>query len=324
MLQKNGKPVLVTGGAGFIGSHLVEELLEQGQQVRVLDNFSTGRIKNLEKLGDGRWRPGDDFEVICGDIRDPVTLDRATAGVGLVFHQAAMTSVPRSVEDPLTAQQINADGTLNVFMAARNHGVFRVVYASSSSVYGDNKALPKREVDENVARSPYALTKKINEEHGRLFMDLYGLETVGLRYFNVYGSRRDGQSQYAAVIPRFLAALLNNRPPTVCGSGRQTRDFTYVRDVVRANLLAMDAPSEACPGPYNIGRGERTSLVELLTILQDLLGTNITPCHEPARMGDVMHSEADITRAKVMLGFTPTFSLRQGLEHCIEWYKNNL
>jgi nucleoside-diphosphate-sugar epimerase len=324
MPQKNSRSVLVTGGAGFIGSHLVEGLLARGEQVKVLDNFSTGTMKNLEELSDGRWKPGKDFEVIRGDIRDPATLDKVMAGVGAVFHQAALASVPRSVEDPVTTQQVNVDGTLNVFMAALNHGVSRVVYASSSSVYGDVETLPKREGQEGPAKSPYALTKRINEEYGRLITELYGLETIGLRYFNVYGSRRDTQTEYAAVIPRFLGALLTGKPPDVYGSGYQTRDFTYVQDVVNANLLAIDAPTDSCPSAYNIGSGHRTSLLELLGILQDLLGTNITPNHKPARQGDVMHSAADTSRASTMLGFTSAFSLRQGLELSIDWYKSNL
>lgn len=318
------KKILVTGGAGFIGSHLVEGLLERGNTVRVFDNFSTGKSTNLEKLGDGRWKPQRDFEVIEGDLRNPDAVSAAVAGMDAVLHQAALGSVPRSVEDPMTTQQVNADGTLAVFLAARAANVSRVVYASSSSVYGDSPHLPKQEGVEGFPLSPYALTKRVNEDYARLFMDLYGMETVGLRYFNVYGPRQDPESEYAAVVPRFISALLAGQQPIVYGTGEQSRDFTYVKDVVAANLLSLEAPMEACGQSYNIGCGSQTTLLELLEVLEDLLGTTIAPRHEPPRAGDVMHSSADISKATRALGFQPQFDLRKGLEQGIEWYRENL
>jgi len=323
-----GKPtdrlVLVTGGAGFIGSHLVEGLLERGARVRVLDNFSTGKIENIEGLGNGRFRPGRDFELIEGDIRDAGMLDRAVDGVGAIYHQAALGSVPRSVADPMTTQQVNADGTLNVFLAAREHKVARVVYASSSSVYGDSQILPKREGAEGFPLSPYALTKRVNENYARLFGQLYGLETVGLRYFNVYGPRQDPSSQYAAVIPRFISALLEGRAPVIYGTGEQSRDFTYVKDVVEANIMAMEAPASACGAAYNIGRGDRATLLELLAVLRHLLNTEIQPIHDPPRPGDVMHSSADVSLARESLGFAAHSDLPTGLRESIKWYRDNL
>lgn len=324
MNEKTGKRMLVTGGAGFIGSHLVEHLVEQGYEVRVLDNFSTGKPENLDNLGDGNLKAGRDFEVINGDVRDMATVGRAMSGVAGVFHEAALGSVPRSVEDPVTTQKVNADGTLNVFVAARKQGVARVVYASSSSVYGDSETLPKVEGCEGFPLSPYALTKKVNEDFGRLFKELYGFETVGLRYFNVYGPRQDPDSQYAAVIPRFVTALLSGIPPTVYGTGRQSRDFTFVKDVVEANLLAMEAGPDALGRAFNVGRGERYSLLELLEVLRSLLGTQIEPVHEAPRAGDVMHSSADASLAQDVLGFASRFDLRQGLELSIKWYRENL
>ena len=323
-LRSGPRKILVTGGAGFIGSHLVEGLLDTGNTVRVFDNFSTGKNTNLEGLGGGRWKPQRDFEVIEGDLRNPDEVTRAVTGMDAVLHQAALGSVPRSVEDPMTTQQVNADGTLAVFLAARAAGIERVVYASSSSVYGDSPHLPKREGVEGFPLSPYALTKRVNEDYARLFMDLYGTETVGLRYFNVYGPRQDPESEYAAVVPRFISALLEGRQPIVYGSGEQSRDFTYVKDVVTANLLALEAPTEACGQSYNIGRGSQTTLLELLDALQDLLGVSIAPRHEAPRAGDVMHSSADISKATKILGFQPQFDLRKGLAQGIEWYRENL
>jgi len=323
MRKATGKSVLVTGGAGFIGSHLVEGLLERGAEIRVLDNFSTGKIENIEALGNGQFGPGRDFQLIEGDIRDADTLDRAVDGVGAIYHQAALGSVPRSVADPMSTQQVNADGTLNVFLAAKKHKVARVVYASSSSVYGDSQVLPKREGTEGVPMSPYALTKRVNEDYARLFGQLYELETIGLRYFNVYGPRQDPASQYAAVIPRFITALLAGHPPVVYGTGEQSRDFTYVKDVVQANIIAMEAPASACGAAYNIGRGDRASLLELLAILQDLLNTKIQPRHDPPRPGDVMHSSADVSLAREALGFSAQSDLPTGLRNSIQWYREN-
>ncbi|HMK36734.1 MAG TPA: SDR family oxidoreductase [Desulfomonilaceae bacterium] len=320
---KSGRRILVTGGAGFIGSHIVEGLLERGHRVRVLDNFSTGKMENLKNLGRGRWNAERDFELIQGDIRDAHTVAAATKGMDAVLHQAALGSVPRSVQDPVTTQHVNADGTLNIFVAARANGIDRVVYASSSSVYGDSETLPKREGTEGRGLSPYALTKKNNEEYSRLFMDLYGFETVGLRYFNVYGPKQDPMSEYAAVIPRFTTALLSGNRPVIYGTGRQTRDFTYVKDVVEANMLALEAPISACGRAYNIGCGSRESLLELLDTLKELLHTSIEPQFDPPRAGDVMHSSADTSLAERILGFRATHDLATGLAQSIEWYREN-
>jgi UDP-N-acetylglucosamine 4-epimerase len=322
MPNTNSTTVVVTGGAGFIGSHLVEELVLQGYRVRVLDNFSTGRMENLDRLGDGALRPGRDFELIQGDIRDAHTVNEVVHGAEVIFHQAALGSVPRSLEDPLTTHTVNADGTLNIFWAARSESVRRVVYASSSSVYGDSESLPKREGSEGRALSPYALTKKINEEYGRLFKELYGIGAVGLRYFNVYGPRQDPSGPYAAVIPRFTSALLAFQRPLIYGTGRQSRDFTFVGDVVKANLLAMEAPREACGAAYNIGRGDRTTVADLLDTIQSLLGTSVEPRYESPRPGDVEHSLADVSAARKMLGFAASTELRAGLELSMDWYRS--
>lgn len=324
MPNKSGRLMLVTGGAGFIGSHIVEALVTRGDQVRVLDNFSTGKMDNLEGLGNGSLEPGRDFQVIYGDIRDYRDVEKAASGADGIFHEAALGSVPRSIEDPVTTQNVNADGTLNVFTAARNRAVPRVVYASSSSVYGDTATLPKREGCEGKPLSPYALTKRVNEEFGRLFRELYGLETVGLRYFNVYGPRQDPEGPYAAVIPRFVSALLAGERPVIYGDGSQSRDFTYVEDTVEANLLAMDASSEACGSAFNVGSGDRTTVIDLLNVIQDLLAVNIEPCFEPARPGDVKHSTADTSRARNVLKFSATRDLKTGLGESLEWYRANL
>ncbi len=301
----------------------MEGLLERGDRVRILDNFSTGRRENLKGLI-SRWEPGIAFEIIEGDIRNFEAVSEAAEGVEAILHQAALGSVPRSVADPVTTQQVNADGTLNVFLAARERGVSRVVYASSSSVYGDSPRLPKKEGEEGFPLSPYALTKQVNESYGRLFHDLYGLQTIGLRYFNVYGPRQDPQSEYAAVMPRFITALLSRKQPVVYGTGEQSRDFTYVKDVAEANFMALEAPDTACGMAYNIGRGDRVSLLELLQTLQDLLGTSVQPRFDPPRAGDVMHSSADVGRAKEHLGFAAQHDLRTGLAESIDWYSKNL
>lgn len=315
---------MVTGGAGFIGSHLVEGLLERGDAVKILDNFSSGKRANLTNLGNGRWRPGSDFEVIEADIRDFSAVDRASDGMDAILHSAALASVPRSIADPVAAQEVNVDGTLNIFLAARDRGVSRVVFASSSAVYGNSTEQPRREGEEGEPLSPYGLTKEINEHHGRLFGNLYGLETVGLRYFNVYGSRQDPESEYAAVIPRFLNALLSGKPPVIYGTGEQTRDFVYIEDVVEANFLALEAPSESCGASYNVGCGAGSDLLGLLGMLEDLLETDIEPLREPARPGDIMHSTADPSLALKRLGFNARYSLRTGLEKAIGWYRDNL
>lgn len=324
MANLEKKLFVVTGGAGFIGSHLIEELLSSGSRVRTIDNFSTGKEENIAALKKISGEKCGNLEVIKGDIRDLDLVKSVTEGVDGIFHQAALGSVPRSVLDPVTTQNVNADGTLNIFWAAHVNKTPRVVYASSSSVYGDSEILPKKEGNEGLPLSPYALTKKINEDHSRLFFSLYGLETVGLRYFNVYGPRQDPESEYAAVIPRFVTRLLSGSAPTIYGSGLQSRDFTFVKDVVQANLLAMSSPASSCGRAYNIGRGDQVNLLDLLNALQELLGTAIDPIHESPRAGDVMHSSADASDAKHRLGFSANTELRDGLAMSINWYKQNV
>ncbi len=305
--------VLVTGGAGFIGSHLVEALLERGRKVRVLDNFTTGDPANLFAIRDR-------IEVIDGDITDPETVRASMRGCELVFHQAALASVPRSVANPLATHRACADGTLQVLMAARAARVRRVVYAASSSAYGGSKKLPKSESDPTLPLSPYAASKLAGEHYCAAFSEVYGLETVRLRYFNVFGPRQTPDSPYAAVIPLFIRALTNGQSPLIHGDGRQSRDFTYVADVVQANLKAAEAPAVS-GNVYNIAGGRRTSLLELIAYLNELLGTSIRPTLGPARLGDVRHSHADVERACNELGYRPTTDIRAGLERTLEWWQ---
>jgi UDP-glucose 4-epimerase len=301
---------VVTGGAGFIGSHLVEALLERGHHVRVVDNFCTGDRANLAGVAA-------DIELIEADIRDETAVTVAVDGAEVVYHQAALPSVPRSVADPITSHAACATGTLNVLQAARSSGVRRVVYAASSSAYGNSVRLPKRESDPTNPLSPYAVAKLAGEHYCKAFHEVYGLETVRLRYFNVYGPRQSPDSPYAAVIPKFLEAMLANRPPTVYGDGTQSRDFTFVADAVQANLLAAEAPS--APGNvYNVACGERTSLLELIDQINALLGTSIQPVLQPARKGDVQHSQADIERAHQDLGYVPRVLVAEGVRRCLD------
>jgi len=308
--------VLVTGGAGFIGSHLVERLLGDGHAVRVLDNFSTGSRANLPFAG----RYGAALEVIEGDIRDAATVARALAGVGVVFHQAAMRSVPRSVEDPLGANEHNVTGTLNVLEAARRTGVRRVVYASSSSVYGDRPDLPKREEQPPAPISPYAVSKTAGEQYASVWNRLFGVETVGLRYFNVFGPRQDPASEYAAVIPRFILWGLRGEPLQVHGDGSQSRDFTYVDNVVDANVAAGQV--DGVGGEiFNVGCGARVSLLEIIARLEALLGRALERHHMPARPGDVRHTLADIDKAKRLLGYTPVVGFDEGFRRTVEYFQ---
>ncbi len=307
---------LITGGAGFIGSHIVDALLERGERVRVLDNFATGKPENLAHC---RQR----IELVEGDIRDLEVCQRVCAGADFVLHQAALGSVPRSVADPLTSHEVNVTGTLKMLLAARDAGVKRFVYAASSSTYGDHPELPK--VEERIGNplSPYAVTKYADELYAGVFARCYGLETVGLRYFNVFGPRQDPFSQYAAVIPLFVSALLRGAAPTINGDGEQTRDFTYVANAVAANLLACTATA-AAEEVFNIACNERTSLNRLYARLQDLLGTAIPAVHGPPRPGDVRHSLADIGKAKGLLGYRGEVKFEEGLQRSIAWYRENL
>lgn len=301
-----GETVFVTGAAGFIGSHLVDALLEAGAHVRALDNFATGRRENLAHCLDR-------IELFEGDIREAETCRRACGGASVVFHQAALGSVPRSMADPGTTIAVNVAGTANVFSAARDARARRVVYASSSSVYGDSEALPKREGEEGAPLSPYALSKVMNEELARTFGRCYGMEMVGLRYFNVYGSRQDPDGPYAAVLPRFFKAFFEGEAAVIYGDGRQSRDFTYVQDAVRANLLAAGAGPEACGAAYNVAGGGATTVLELARLVREAVGSQAEPRHEASRPGDVRHSLADLSLAGARLGYAPRTSLAEGL-----------
>ena len=306
--------ILVTGGAGFIGSNLTEALLKEGHEVRVLDNFSTGKEENLTFDENASA-----LEIIKGDITESQVFPSAMRGVDYVFHQAALPSVQQSVEDPLTSNRINVEGTLNVLMAAKEAGVKRVIYASSCAIYGDDPGLPKQEGMAPHPLSPYALQKYIGERYVRLFSQLYRLETVSLRYFNVFGPKQDPGSVYSAVIPRFIDALLRKRPPVVFGDGEQSRDFVYVGDVVRANLLAMSR------GPLwgdfiNVASGRSLSLNQLLSFLNEILSLPIPAVHQGPREGDVRHSLGDIQKAKQVLNYEPQVEIKAGLERTVHYW----
>lgn len=308
------KKFLVTGGAGFIGSNLCEKLLEQGFSVRALDNLSTGREENIKDfIGH--------IEFINGDIRDKSTVKKAVEGVDYVIHLAALGSVPRSIEDPATTHDVNATGTLNVLNASKNAGVKRIVYASSSSVYGDTPVLPKKEEMIPTPQSPYAVSKLSGEYYCRVFYRVYGFETVSLRYFNVYGKRQDPASQYAAVIPKFITAVLKGESPTIYGDGEQTRDFTFVDDCNQANIKACFSKSSAGDF-YNVGASRRISINELFNKIKNAAGKDIKPIHLESRKGDVKHSLADITNAKEHLSYDPQDNIDSGLVKTIEWYKS--
>jgi nucleoside-diphosphate-sugar epimerase len=302
----NDVPVLVTGGAGFIGSHLVDSLLERGAMVRVLDDLSTGSEANLAHVRDR-------IDFHRGDICDLDVVHRACAGVQVVFHQAALGSVPRSLNDPSTSIAVNVVGTANVFHAARDAGARRVVYASSSSVFGSSTTLPKREGEEGEVLSPYALSKHMDEELADTFGRCFDLECVGLRYFNIYGPRQTPEGPYAAVIPRFIAACRAGEAPIINGDGEQSRDFTFVKDAVAANLRAAGAPSSACGRAYNIGANGRTTINDLARTIIDISGADVTPTYLDPRPGDVKHSNADTSRAAEAFGYEATTPLREGL-----------
>ncbi len=310
---------LVTGGAGFIGSNLTRALLATGGTVRVLDNFLTGKRENLDGLAQ---RYGGGFELIEGDLRNPETVRRATACVEYIFHEGALPSVPRSVADPVLSNEINVAGTVNLLVAARDAGVRRVVFAASSSAYGDTPQLPKRESMPPNPKSPYALQKLAGEHYMRVFHEIYGLETVCLRYFNVFGPRQDPKSTYAAVIPRFITTVLQGVPPTVYGDGGQTRDFTFIDNVIQANLAACFAPKTACGKVVNIACGERVSLLDILDVVYRLAGKRVPPKFEPARVGDVRDSLADICLARDLIGYDPKVSFSEGLAQTFAWFRS--
>ncbi|PIC83077.1 SDR family oxidoreductase [Sporosarcina sp. P1] len=314
-----GSKFLVTGSAGFIGSNLVEAILRLGYQVRGLDDFSTGKKDNVEEFLDDS-----NYEFIEGDIRNFETCMRACNGVDYVLNQAAWGSVPRSIKMPQFYEEVNIKGTLNMMEAARQNGVKKFVYASSSSVYGDDPNLPKIEGREGSVLSPYSLTKKVNEEYGRLYSKLYGLDTYGLRYFNVYGRRQNPDGSYAAVIPKFIKQLLDNEQPTINGDGKQSRDFTYIENVIEANLKACEAPSKSAGEAYNIACGGREFLIDIYKHLSNTLGKDIQPNFGPNRIGDIKHSNADISKAGEMLGYEPDWNFERGIQAAIEWYKENL
>jgi nucleoside-diphosphate-sugar epimerase len=304
---------LVTGGAGFIGSHIVEALAGRGEEVRVLDDLSTGRIENLAGFREG-------IDLLEGDIRDLETCRRAVAGVETVFHQAALASVVRSVADPILNDAINVRGTLNVLVAAKDAGVRSVVLASSSAVYGDDPAASKVEGREGRPVSPYGVSKLVDEKYAQVFHTLHGLRTVALRYFNVFGPRQDPASEYSAVIPLFITKVLKGERPTIYGDGGQSRDFIYVGDVVRANLMAAETPAAAGEA-INIAGGLGTTVNGLLAAVNEVLGTRLEARYAPPRPGDILHSTADVTKARRLMGFAPVLSFREGLARTAASYK---
>jgi nucleoside-diphosphate-sugar epimerase len=307
---------LVTGGAGFIGSHLVERLVQNGSSVRVLDNFSTGKRENIAPFSNA-------IELVEGDISDPDTCDRACDGVDVVLHEAALPSVPKSIVDPVSSHRVNIDGTFNMLEAARDAGVRRFVYAASSSAYGESETLPKVESIPPSPLSPYAVQKLAAEHYCTVFARCYGLQTLSIRYFNVFGSRQDPTSQYAAAIPAFVTSILRDQPPTVYGDGEQTRDFTFIENVVQANLLAAQA-KETCGQVINVAAGERVSVNAVIEQINALLGKNVQPEYVDPRPGDIKHSWADVTLASQVIGYRPTVPFAEGLRRAIDWYRENL
>ncbi len=310
---------LVTGGAGFIGSNLCEAILDLGYKVRCLDDLSTGKQANVDMFLDNS-----NYEFVKGDIKDFDICVKACEGVDYVLNQAAWGSVPRSLEMPLFYCMNNINGTLNMMEAARQQGVKKFVYASSSSVYGDEPNLPKKEGREGNLLSPYALTKRCDEEWAKLYTKYYGLDTYGMRYFNVFGRRQDPHGAYAAVIPKFIKMLLNGETPTINGDGKQSRDFTYIENVIEANLKSCLAPSESAGQAYNIAYGGREYLIDIYYSLTNALGIDIKPNFGPDRKGDIKHSNAEISKAKRLLGYDPEYDFDRGLQEAIDWYKTNL
>jgi len=313
--------ILVTGGAGFIGSNMVEQLLGDSRVsfIRVLDNLSTGSLRNLAEFSN---HPR--FEFLEGDIRQFDTCLQACENIDVITHQAALGSVPRSIKDPLTTNDVNITGTLNVFTAAKEKNIKRVVYAASSSTYGDHPGLPKVEDKIGNPLSPYAVTKYVNELYAKVYASLYGMEFIGLRYFNIFGPRQNPQGPYAAVIPLFVKALIENKAPLINGDGSHSRDFTFVSNAVQANIAAMFTENnQAVNEVYNIACGDQTSLLQLFEALKKQAGSSLNPLHGPDRVGDVKHSLADISKARSVLGYNPAVSVMDGLATTFEWYKNN-
>jgi UDP-N-acetylglucosamine 4-epimerase len=313
--------ILITGGAGFIGSNLAEALLqlEAVDHIRVLDNLATGSLQNITSL-----QTNPRFQFMEGDIRDAATCLNACADIDMISHQAALGSVPRSIKDPVTTNDVNISGTLNIFTAAKEAGVKRVVYAASSSTYGDHPGLPKVEDAIGKPLSPYAVTKYVNELYAQVFFKTYGLDTIGLRYFNVFGPKQDPNGAYAAVIPLFMKAVLNNEAPHINGDGETSRDFTFVANVVQANIKALFTENaDALNQVYNVAFGERTTLNELFEILKGLAGSDLVPIYGPERPGDVRHSLADISKARNLLGYDPEVSVREGLKIAFNWYRQH-
>jgi UDP-N-acetylglucosamine 4-epimerase len=311
--------ILVTGGAGFIGANLVQHLLQRPdvEKIRVFDNLATGALKNIEEFEINKK-----FQFVQGDIRDYESCLLACDGIDFISHQAALGSVPRSINDPLTTNNVNITGTLNMFTAAKEKGVKRVVYAASSSTYGDHPGLPKVEDKIGNPLSPYAVTKYVNELYARVFADVYGMELIGLRYFNVFGPKQNPEGAYAAVIPLFIKAVLNNEPPLINGDGEHSRDFTFVENAVQANTLALfTQKKEAINQVYNIAFGTKTSLNEVFEMIKEIGGSDLAPKYGPERKGDVKHSLADISKAKELLGYHPEFDIRAGMKKTFEWYR---
>ena len=309
-----GKRFAVTGGTGFIGSNIVIELVRNNNEVVVIDNLLTGKFNNISGVMD-------QIRFVEGDIQDLDLLKREFIDIDYILHQAALPSVPRSVDDPIASNQNNVDGTLNVLVAARDAGVKRVVYAASSSAYGNSPSLPKKEDMKPDPLSPYAITKLVGEQYCKVFYELYGLETVSLRYFNVFGPHQDPNSQYAAVIPKFITAMLNDESPVIFGDGEQSRDFTYVQNNVDANLLACEVAG-AAGKMFNIASGKRITLNQLIATLNEIIGKNLEPIYTKPRSGDIMHSLADITLAREILGYKPRYGFEDGLKKTVEWFDN--
>jgi UDP-N-acetylglucosamine 4-epimerase len=320
-----GKKIVVTGGAGFIGSNLIEELLKSGSIVVCLDNFSTGKRENLTA-----FEADSNFTLIEGDIRDLAACKKATLGADYVLHQAALGSVPRSIIDPITSNDVNVSGFLNMLVASRDAGVKRFVYAASSSTYGDSIAMPKVEHVIGKPLSPYAVTKYVNELYADVFSKTYGLETIGLRYFNVFGRKQDPNGAYAAVIPKFVSQLMKGESPVINGDGNFSRDFTYIDNVIQVNLLSLIAGKDAINTVYNVAFGDRNTLNDLVTYLKEYLAvfdskiSEINAIHGPNRAGDIPHSHASIEKAKNKLKYNPQFSLQEGLKEAVQWYWENL